>query len=152
LGGDLCSIEKQPKTVSKGINKVDCIKLHRNFGYMIKQLKQVPEEEWISRGKAVLEHHFENHEYCGPWCLRKNMSVSELENDQKKSDKYYRCKVRDAIQYEVLQAVMEKYIGLDKLREVAHAVHSDSPFGLNPRLGTESRTDVHSRMSRTPFQ
>jgi hypothetical protein len=28
------------------------------------------------------------------------------------------------------------------------AVHSDSPFGLNPRLGTESRTDVHSRMSR----
>jgi hypothetical protein len=33
-----------------------------------------------------------------------------------------------------------------------NAVHSDSPFGLNPRLGTESRTDVHSRMSRTPFQ
>jgi hypothetical protein len=31
----------------------------------------------------------------------------------------------------------------------AIAVHSDSPFGLNPRLGTESRTDVHSRMSRT---
>jgi hypothetical protein len=131
LGGDLRSIEKQPKAVSKGINKVDCIKLHRNFGYMIKQLKQVPEEEWISRGKAVLEHHFENHEYCGPWCSRKNMSVAELENDRKKTGKYYRCKVRDAIQYGVLQAVMEKYIGLDKLREVAHGYSTQKNESLN---------------------
>jgi hypothetical protein len=34
LGGDLRSIEKQPKAVSKGINKVDCIKLQCNFVYI----------------------------------------------------------------------------------------------------------------------
>jgi hypothetical protein len=38
---------------------------------------------------------------------------------------------------------------LELKHQPACAVHSDSPFGLNPRLGTESRTDVHSRMSRT---
>jgi hypothetical protein len=36
-----------------------------------------------------------------------------------------------------------------RLGNLCSAVHSDSPFGLNPRLGTESRTDIHSQMSRT---
>jgi hypothetical protein len=78
LGGDLRTIEKQPKAVSKGINKVDCMKLHRNFGYMVKQLKGVPEHEWTSRGRAILEHHFENHEFCGDWCSRKKKTAAEI--------------------------------------------------------------------------
>jgi hypothetical protein len=65
LGGDLRTIEKQPKAISKGLNKVDCLKLYRNFGYMVKQLKSVPEDQWVGRAKAVLEHHFENHEGGG---------------------------------------------------------------------------------------
>jgi hypothetical protein len=36
-----------------------------------------------------------------------------------------------------------------KGNQSTNPVHSDSPFGLNPRLGTESWTDVHPRMSHT---
>jgi hypothetical protein len=68
LSGELRTLEKQPLAISKGVNKVDCIKIQRNFAYMIKQLKDVPEGEWVTRGLAVLEHHFENHEHCGSWC------------------------------------------------------------------------------------
>jgi hypothetical protein len=50
------------------------------------------------------------------------------------------------------QQTAEEEAKMEELKELHGAVHSDSPFGLNPRLGTESRTDVHSRMSRTPFQ
>jgi hypothetical protein len=31
LGGEQRSIEKQPNAISRGINKVDCIKLQKNF-------------------------------------------------------------------------------------------------------------------------
>jgi hypothetical protein len=92
------------------------MKLHRNFGYMVKQLKDVPEEEWCERGRAILEHHFENHQYCGEWCSRRNKTVSELQTERTSSGKYFHCKERDAAQYKVLKAIMDKYITIKKLK------------------------------------
>jgi hypothetical protein len=132
LGGDLRSIEKQPKAISKGINKVDCIKLHRNFGYMVKQLKECPQEEWVERGQAVLEHHFENHVHCdSSWCHRKQRSSADLETDRKKTGKYYRCKERDKNEYQLLKAVIDKYITMERLKEVAHGFSTQMNESMN---------------------
>jgi hypothetical protein len=131
LSGDLRLLEKQPLAVSKGVNKVDCIKLQRNFGYMVKQLKESPESEWLDRGKAVLEHHFENHVHCGSWCRRKQLSVTKLEEDCRKPGKYYRCKVRDAVVYSVLKSIVDKYVVLDRLKEVAHGFSTQKNESTN---------------------
>jgi hypothetical protein len=132
LGGDLRSIEKQPKAISKGINKVDCLKLHRNFGYMVKQLKNVPEDQWEGRAKAVLEHHFEHHKHCdSSWCHRKNMSAGELNKDRGKKGKYYRCKERDSREYELLKSIVDKYTSIERLREVAHGHSTQMNESMN---------------------
>jgi hypothetical protein len=132
LGGDLRSIEKQPKAISKGMNKVDCLKLHRNFGYMIKQLKTAPESEWCDRAKAVLEHHFENHAHCdASWCPRKVKTPEELETMRQQPGKYYRCKERDKKEYELLKSIVDKYITMDKLKEVAHGYSTQMNESLN---------------------
>jgi hypothetical protein len=132
LGGDLRNIEKQPKAISKGLNKVDCLKLHRNFGYMVKQLKSVPEDQWMGRAKAVLEHHFENHEWCdASWCPRKSKSSSELAKERTQCGKYYRCKERDKEEYDLLKSILDKYISLEKLREVAHGFSTQMNESMN---------------------
>jgi hypothetical protein len=81
LSGELRAFEKQPLAVSQGVNKIDCMKLQKNFRYMIKQQKDVPCEEWLGRGESVLEHHFENHSKCGVWCQRKGKTATELASD-----------------------------------------------------------------------
>jgi hypothetical protein len=136
LGGDLRSIEKQPKAISKGIYKVDCtMKLHRNFGYMVKQLKNVPEDQWVGHAKAVLEHHFEHHVHCdSSWRHRKNMSLAELANDRGKKGKYYRCKERDSQEHELLKSIVDKYISIERLHEVAHGHSTQMNESMNNNI------------------
>jgi hypothetical protein len=131
LAGDLRSIEKQPKAISKGINKVDCIKLQCNFGYMVKQLKDSPESEWENKAKAVLEHHFDNHDFCGSWCKRKTKSAEDRDAERRLPGKFYRCKVRDCVQYVLLKSIIDKYTSLDKLKEVAHGFSTQLNESLN---------------------
>ena len=39
------------------------------------------DEEIVDAGKAVLEHHFDDHECCGPWCCRKDLTDQEKKDD-----------------------------------------------------------------------
>jgi hypothetical protein len=115
-----------------GQNKVDCLKLHRNFGYMVKQLKNAPEDQLEGRAKAVLEHHFEHHEHCdSSWCHRKNMSAGELANDRGKKGKYYCCKERDSREYELLKSIVDKYTSIERLCEVAHGHSTQMNESMN---------------------
>jgi hypothetical protein len=135
LAGDLRGIEKQALKVSKGINKVDCIKLQCNFNYMVKQLKDAPESEWVNRGIAVLEHHFENHVYCdGSWCARKSKSAKQLEAERRQPGRYYRCKERDSEKYKLLKLIVDKYITIKKLKEVAHGYSTQQNESLNNQI------------------
>jgi hypothetical protein len=71
----------------------DVLRLGKNYGYMIRGLNSVAgnEEAMINKGKAVIEHHFDNHEFCGPWCPRLRMS----EEEKKASQRFYRDKEKD---------------------------------------------------------
>jgi hypothetical protein len=60
------------------ITRMDITRLGKNlFGYMARGLRRHPEEEWTDAGKAVIEHHFDNHSHCGAWCKRKRMTEEE---------------------------------------------------------------------------
>ena len=53
--------------------KMDARQLSKNFAFMARKLKYcVSDAEIVDCGKAVLEHHFDNHQYCGKWCRRKD--------------------------------------------------------------------------------
>jgi hypothetical protein len=84
--------------------------------------------EYEDCAKAVLEHHFDNHEYCGEWCRRK----SQTQQQQKDAEaRYYRCKTKDAKLYCLLQSVIGCFIELDRLIEMAHGMDTNMNKAFN---------------------
>jgi len=98
-----------------GLTECDVIWVTTNFAYMARLLKDKPVDAFEQSGKAVVEHHFDNHEFCGAFCKRKDQSAEE----QQQSKKLYRCKDKDAKLHELLQSLVACFITLDKLKEIA---------------------------------
>ena len=130
LSGELYKLALASKEKSKGVNKVDCLKITKNFAYMTRQLSTMVQEKWLDAGKAVLEHHFDNHEYCGQWCKRKHMSAEQLKADGKQG-KFYRSMEKDSVVYETIKAIVDKYITMDRLLEVGHGFDTQVNESLN---------------------
>jgi len=102
LKGALCGMVK--KTVEKrcALTRCDCVRLATNFACMARSLKhKTTDDEIVTAGKAVLEHHFDNHEFCGGWCRCK-----DTQDEEKKRKKHYRCKTRDAKLHAVLKGLL----------------------------------------------
>jgi hypothetical protein len=70
---------------------MDVNRLEKNFGYMARTVRNRSEEEFEAAGKAVIEQHFDNHEYCEAWCIRKR----QTEQQRLATDRYYRKKTGD---------------------------------------------------------
>jgi hypothetical protein len=64
LTGDLYKLNKKPVSQKFGMTTMDITRLGTGFGYMIRSLHKRPKSEWENAGKAVVEHHFNNHEFC----------------------------------------------------------------------------------------
>jgi hypothetical protein len=77
------------------MTKMDATRLGKNFGYMIRNLKNILPDCYIDACKAVLDHHFDDHQMCGPWCPCKKMTEEQLQS----SKRYYRNKMKDAALY-----------------------------------------------------
>jgi hypothetical protein len=130
--GELLSVKMSKVADRFTMTKMDCTRLGKNFGYMVRTLKRRPEEEWETAGRAVIEHHFDNHEFCGAWCPRKRQDAEE----RNAKARYYRNKTDDAKLYDVLQKITMRFISLDRLQEVAHGMDTQTttqPVGLLPR-------------------
>jgi hypothetical protein len=109
---------------------MDATRLGKNYGYMIRSLVCLPVEKYEDAGKAVvLEHHFDNHAYCGPWCPRKN----ESETLRKQKARYYRNRndKHDAVLYDVLKEKLQRFITLDRLMEVLHGLDTQVNESFN---------------------
>jgi len=97
---------------------MDAIRIGTNFAYMSRALPSKDESEFVNAGKAVLEHHFDNHECCGEWCRHKSLTDEEV----KVSGKFYRSKTKDKELYEWLQENLARFLTLDALKEVGHGM------------------------------
>ena len=106
---------------------MDIMRVSTNFTYMMRTLPQKPREQWLDAAKAVIEHHFDNHEHCGQFCCRKRLS----EEQRKESPKVYRNKNQDKQLYTYLQATMARFITKEALEEVGHGHDTQVNESLN---------------------
>jgi hypothetical protein len=66
----LLALAKQPTPTRFTMTKMDATRIEKNFSYMIRQLPKMEDDDhYFHAGQAVLNNHFDNHEYCGLWCL-----------------------------------------------------------------------------------
>jgi hypothetical protein len=125
--GELLTVKMSKVAERFTMTKMDCTRLGKNFGYMVRTLKRRPEEEWEARGRAVIEHHFDNHEFCGEWCPRKRQGQEERDAKAR----YYRSKTEDAKLYTVFNNITTRFITLDRLKEVAHGMDTQINESFN---------------------
>jgi hypothetical protein len=127
LTKDLRTLNAKLAADKFGMSSLEVTRIGKNYGYMIRSLKRLTEDKFLVAGKAVIEHHFDNHEYCGGWCPRKRLTVEE----RNASGRYYRCKTKDAKLYVALNSITSRFITIERLREVAHSMDTQCNESLN---------------------
>jgi hypothetical protein len=127
LTGELIKLDMSKVDEKFTMTRMDSTRIGKNFGYMARTLKDRDEAEYCQAAQACLEHHFDNHEFCGAWCKRKD----ESDESKKSSIKYYHSKEKDAKLYEVLQDKMERFCTQDRLNEMAHTLDTNMNEAFN---------------------
>jgi hypothetical protein len=127
LTKDLRALNQKLVADKFGMSNMDVGRIRKNYGYMIRLLKRLDEDKYLDAGKAVLEHHFDNHQYCGGWCPRKRLTKEQLDA----TERYYRCKTRDAKLYIALSNIISRFITIERLREVAHSMDTQCNESIN---------------------
>jgi hypothetical protein len=128
LTGDLHKLLASKVSNRFTMTKMDISRLGKNYGYMVRSLNMdMSPEDMSMAGKAVLEHHFDNHIYCGDWCRRKLQTGQQLID----STRYYRSLTLDAVLHETLEKLLARFITLENLREVAHGLDTQMNESFN---------------------
>jgi hypothetical protein len=111
------------------MTKNDSTRIGKNFGYMIRNLHKLngKEAEILKAGKSILGHQFDNHEFCGGWCPRKRMTPQQLSS----SERFYRCKMKDAMLYCLLVEKVGRFTTLPRLMECAHCMDTQVNESFN---------------------
>jgi len=110
------------------MTKMDVWRLSKNFGFMIRTLKnKSSEQEMLDASKAVLEHHFDNHQHCGSFCRHK----AEQESGTLDEGKFNHDKEKDVLLYKKLQSILARFITLDAPKEVAHSLDTCANESFN---------------------
>ena len=127
LKGQLYRHYKKRKADRDGLTKVDIMRVSTNFAYCVRTLSSKPIDEYELAGKAVVEHHFDNHEFCGDFCKRKLLTAEQKEA----SNKIYRSKEENKKLYLFLTNTVARFITLDALKEVGHGSDTQVNESLN---------------------
>jgi hypothetical protein len=108
MTGELHERLKKPVAQRETLNKNDVTRLGKNFGYMVRNLQDIADDDdkMIAAGATVLDHHFDEHDNCGPWCHRRRLTQQQRDE----CNRFYRLKVNDdqrkAICYSVRHYVL----------------------------------------------
>ena len=128
LKGDLHKQLRKKKADRESLTRCDILRVSTNFAYMVRTLHlKTSDGDILNAGKAVVEHHFDNHQCCGNWCRRKGLS----DEDKAACRKMYRYKQKDAVLYKYLTKTMERFVTLAALREVGHGMDTQVNESLN---------------------
>jgi hypothetical protein len=127
LTGELYQLSLGKVAEKQKMTRMDAARLGKGFGFMIRSLPRKEESKYVSCGLAVLEHHFDNHIHCGPWCPRLRLSLAQREA----SGRYYRNKKDDAKLYAILKEKVDRFVTLDRLKEVAHGMDTQPNESFN---------------------
>lgn len=127
LRNELTALAKATNGKNVTMTRCDAIRISHNFGYFCRTLKNLQEEEYKAAAASVLDHHFDKHDQCGPWCRRKNETAAE----RAESAKYYRDMKEDAKLYCKLQELLSRYFTMKALRECAHGYDTQVNESIN---------------------
>jgi len=127
VGKHFFKLASGPRKTTK-CTKLDALRLKRNFGYFQKQLRTKSFEIFRQGSKAVLAHHFNEHENCDPsWCHHAMPGNKEKTNSE--------CKYRDSIEHAELKlqlkTIIDKFTTDEKLHEIHHSKDSQKNEALN---------------------
>ena len=150
------------------LKKVDALRFKRNYGYMLKQCRELTLEEFKIKVYCVIEHMFNNHLLCdSKWCKPLRMleardgvgdvsthsnyfsddSDFSIDSDDEETTmgkvSYYRCKTRHRHMYEKLIDAFEPYAIEDRLEESLHGFETQLNECLNSmvaRYAPKNRT------------
>ena len=128
------------------MTRMDSIQIGKTFGCMSQSLHSLPVERYCNAASAVPEHHFDNHQYCGLWCQRKNATLQEWST----SDNYYRCKQTSKALFKTLQEKLSCFIKMERPIETAHGMDTNINESFNNTalgLHQRSRCTVFSSIS-----
>ena len=117
----LCALKPKKAVKENLLHEGDILRLTRNFACMSRQLQSLPKSQWTGAARAALEHHFDNHAFCGDFCKRKKELASGIQNNKK----IYRCMEKDKDLYCELKEVLERFISMEKLEEIGHGHHTN---------------------------
>jgi hypothetical protein len=94
-----------------------------NLTYFIHLYHHKSFKEFKKAAKPVLEHHFNNHKFCG---ASGACPANKWKEDEKKLKILkYQCKVKHATLYEQMTAIHNTYTDtIWNLRDIYHEVHS----------------------------
>jgi hypothetical protein len=105
----------------------DAERMKRNFAYSIHMYRHDSFSEFKKAAKAVLEHHFNNHVFCGEWCPANKWKEDEKQLRSLK----YRCKVKHTELYEQMSTIHNTFTDVWNLQEIYHEYHSNKCESLN---------------------
>ena len=131
VGKEVYGLARRTKSTSYTMTEMDAYRIKHNYGYMVRTIPQLKEEEYVPAAKAVVEHHFDNHQHCGKWCNEKKLTVDEREAARAKNKKFYRCKTKDEDLYKVLRTLTDRFMTLQAMKEVAHGHDTQVNESLN---------------------
>ena len=138
-----------------GLTMVDVERIKTNWGNFQKQYRSCSFDEFHKRSLAVIEHHFNDHTYCGEWCC----FSSDLPDDKRKeksreNTSKYKDKCNNKELYKLVWTLIGKYLTPERLKEIHHMFDSQKNEALNrsnnkfaPKHKTYSMTN--SLRSRT---
>lgn len=95
---------------------------------MTNSLPSLDRSKWQSASEAVVEHHFDNHAFCGDFCKRKDLSDKE----KQEMGKFFRCESRDEDDLCSFPTTLVGQCATDaKLNEVGHGMDTNANESLN---------------------
>lgn len=110
-----------------GLEEGDITRISHFYACMTRQIGEGDEALYVHKARAVLEHHFDNHEFCGDFCLRKKETFEEKAS----GEKVYRCKNIDHDLYCSLAKALEPFVTHQSLVEVAHGWDTNANESMN---------------------
>jgi hypothetical protein len=107
----------------------DAERLKRNFSYLLHQRSKIKQSfcRFQRDAKACLQHHFNDHHFCGKWCSVRRLQKKE----QLRRMLRFRSLVKDKEMHDQVKPHHEAFTSKKALLEVWHGYHSNKCELLN---------------------
>jgi hypothetical protein len=126
MAGKFYNLARAAKKDSK-CTTADAERLKRNMTYALHEYKSHDFATFKKMSWAVLFHHFDIHDDCGPWC--RSLKYKDEPEELKKL--HYRSKEEHPELYAQLFKIFETYCSDEALKDVHHLWHTNKCESIN---------------------